>query len=153
MTSLGKIPDPCSRTALLFLKRPITDGSYDCGGRCKIFCYTLQLCDHAEKANTYNNKPFLGLMIFLTLDLFWIKLFVLFFLELPPLFAPVITRQIFSYLSYHKIFSFKFLKGTQAQYLTGKRSKLTLFLLFTAKLSKFYIVLIVWTWFQFITIS
>ena len=153
MTSLGKIPDPCSRTALLFLKRPITDGSYDCGGRCKIFCYTLQLCDHAEKANTYNNKPFLGLMIFLTLDLFWIKLFVLFFLELPPLFAPVIARQIFSYLSYHKIFSFKFLKGTQAQYLTGKRSKLTLFLLFTAKLCKFYIALIVWTLFQFITIS
>ena len=84
-------------------------------------------------------------MIFLTLDLFWIKLFVLFFLELPPVFAPVIARQIFSYLSYHKIFCLKFLRGTQAQYLMGKCSKLTLFLLFTAKLSKLYIALIVWT--------
>ena len=36
----------------------IKDGSCNREGRSEIFCYTPQLCDRAEKADTHNNKPF-----------------------------------------------------------------------------------------------
>ena len=33
--------------------------SYNTKERCKIFCYTPQLCDRTEKANINNNMPFI----------------------------------------------------------------------------------------------
>ena len=50
--------NPLSSTAPSFMKRPIKDGPYNREGHSEIFCYTPQLCGHAEKANTHNNKPF-----------------------------------------------------------------------------------------------
>ena len=41
-----------------FIKRPIKDSSYNREGRSEKFCYTPELCNCAEKADTHNNKPF-----------------------------------------------------------------------------------------------
>ena len=53
-----KTTQPLSCTAPSFMKRPVKDGSYNREGRSEIFCYTPQLCDRAEKANTHNKKHF-----------------------------------------------------------------------------------------------
>ena len=41
------------------MKRPIKVGSFNTEERCKIFCYTPQLCNRAGKANTNNSMPFM----------------------------------------------------------------------------------------------
>ena len=41
----------------------IKDGSCNREGRSEIFCYTPQLCDRTEKADTHNNKPFFYLSL------------------------------------------------------------------------------------------
>ena len=58
-----KLPNPFSCTAPSFMKRPIKKHTYDYKKRYEIFCYTPQLCDRAEKANTHNNKPFISFTV------------------------------------------------------------------------------------------
>ena len=53
-----KLPNPLAYKAPSLVKRPIRDGSYNREGCSEIFCYTLQLCDHAGKPKTHNNEPF-----------------------------------------------------------------------------------------------
>ena len=54
-----KLANQLSCMTSSFMKRPIKERSYNTKERCKIFCYTPQLCDRAEKANINNNMPFI----------------------------------------------------------------------------------------------
>ena len=47
-----KLANTFNCTVPSFMKRPIKEGTYNTDERCEIFCYTPQLYDRVEKANT-----------------------------------------------------------------------------------------------------
>ena len=54
-----KLANPFSSAVSSFMKRPIMEGAYNTDERCEIFCYTPQLCNRVEKANTHNGMTFI----------------------------------------------------------------------------------------------